>query len=493
MKALKFLLGSVTVLVILLNDLYSQRVRVNLGAPEMVFDWSAMSDPNLNGYDLPDLAAKAFRRRDDGAVVLLYGGPPYNYMMVGRNFNLLTTPRDKTFVTGDDLYPHTFNNQAWLTSVYIQGETVHGFIHNEFHDIFPDKCDPHVTTPENPCWWNAITYCRSTNSGRDFRMAKAPNNVVAALPTPWRPGPPNERVPSPHGYMAPSNIVRARDGYFYCILFLFDTPTPTSASSGMAIMRTKNLADAASWRGWDGSGFNLTMASPYDVNGNPQPTGLPPLAYISHSKIGTMGGSLTYNTYFDQYIMVGVGTYLINGQLVCGSYFSLSHDLINWSDPIIIKRHKLPWCVNNQPNELPDGSLLYPSLINHNDETPNFEITGQENYLYMVRWNHGLDRDLIRYPIRFEIVSGSIIASVDEPEQEKIYLISNLINQEIIFDGSITNGNYSVTNQMGQDLEKGRINGKRILLSNELLPGLYFINTFNSKGVKVNSEMFIKK
>lgn len=48
-------------------------------------------------------------------------------------------------------------------------------------------------------------------------------------------------------------------------------------------------------------------------------------------------------------------------------------------------------------------SILYPSVIDHEDETPSFERSGRTPYLYFVRWNRGLDRDLVRVPLAFEV------------------------------------------------------------------------------------------
>lgn len=48
-------------------------------------------------------------------------------------------------------------------------------------------------------------------------------------------------------------------------------------------------------------------------------------------------------------------------------------------------------------------SDVYPSVIDHEDETPSFERSGRTPYLYFVRWNRGLDRDLVRVPLAFEV------------------------------------------------------------------------------------------
>lgn len=39
---------------------------------------------------------------------------------------------------------------------------------------------------------------------------------------------------------------------------------------------------------------------------------------------------------------------------------------------------------------------MYPSLVDHADTTVNFETMGRTPHLYYMRWNAGLDRDLVR-------------------------------------------------------------------------------------------------
>jgi hypothetical protein len=60
-------------------------------------------------------------------------------------------------------------------------------------------------------------------------------------------------------------------------------------------MRTASLDDPASWRAWDGSGFNLHMTSPY-VTGHATPLCTPleaPMAQAQH---------LVYSSYLNRYL-----------------------------------------------------------------------------------------------------------------------------------------------------------------------------------------------
>jgi len=49
--------------------------------------------------------------------------------------------------------------------------------------------------------------------------------------------------------------------------------------------------------------------------------------------------------------------------------------------------------------------VQYPSIIDHDDSTTNFERPGRTAYLYCTRHNGGywLDRDLVRVPLTFTL------------------------------------------------------------------------------------------
>lgn len=386
-------------------------VRVEVvGEPEVVMRYRRDSCRAAGGWDLPDMPARAVRRPGDEWILLFAGNAPGFYVLLGPDFGSLRRDCSSPVLrSGDSPYPHTFDNQEWIISVYREERTLHALVHNEFHDPHAPTCKAGATDPSNPCWYNAITYAVSLDGGRTFQQLPAPHHVVAAAPHPWNPVSPQpcrrgSCPPPPYGYFGGSNIVRGPDGYYYAMFMAIPDPART-ALRGTCLMRTATLADPSSWRAWDGTGFNLPMPSPYDAEGNPRPTGLPPCTFVAPQTIGTLHESLTYNDYLGSYILVGSGVFPVDGALTCGVFFSLSRDLLHWSQPHLIFPTKLPYppCT---ADGTPDGSLLYPSLIDHGDVTPNFEVTGQSPYLYVVRWNSGLDRDLLRIRLRLVVEEG---------------------------------------------------------------------------------------
>ena len=383
-------------------------VRVEIvGEPEVVMRYRTDSCPAAGGMDLPDMPARAVRRPGDEWILLFAGNAPDYYVLVGPDFARLRRDCTRPVLrSGDSPAPHTFDHQEWILSVYREGRILHALVHNEYHDPTAPNCKPGATDPSNPCWYNAITYAASRDGGRTFLQPQAPGHVVAAPPIPWNPLSPQPCrrgpcPPPPYGYFGASNIVRGADGYYYAMFMAIPDPAQP-AFRGTCLMRTATLADPASWRAWDGEGFTLPMPSPYDEEGNPRPTGLPPCTFVAPETIGTLHESLTYNAYLGMYILVGSAVFSVDGVLTCGVFFSLSPDLLRWSPPRLIMPTKLPYSPCN-PDGTPDGSLIYPSLIDHDSPSPSFEVTGQEPYLYFVRWNSGLDRDLLRVRLRFTV------------------------------------------------------------------------------------------
>jgi hypothetical protein len=277
--------------------------------------------------------------------------------------------------------------------MYREGGVIHALVHNEYHDPLAPNCRLGDTTPANPCWYNAITYAYSADGGRSFQHPPAPGHVVAAPPFTWNPAAPRGAPPA-QGYFEPSNIVRGPDGAFYSMFFAL-VKQGDQTVGGTCLMRAESLSDPASWRAWDGQGFTVRMGSPY-VSGASSGA---PCAFVSHRVIGDLRGSLTRNDYLGRYLLVGTTVRTgPAGTPVCGFWLSLSQDLVRWTEPQLLREVALPFapCMRNGS---PNGSEIYPSIIDHADTTASFERSGRTPYLYWVIWNRGLDRDMVRAPL----------------------------------------------------------------------------------------------
>jgi hypothetical protein len=358
-------------------------ITISLGAEEMVFQWSTDRCEDL---DLPDVPAHVVRLAD-GTLVLIDGDAPRTYASFGADFSSLQHDCAQfALSSGVSYYPESYDNWEWIHSIYREGDIIHALIHNEYHDPISADCAPGDTGPGNPCWYNSVTYAFSTDGGHTFSHATPPGHVVAPPWQEWDPTGP----PPPYGYFNPSNIVHGQDGFYYAMIPALDR----SGEGGGCVMRTQTLDDPTSWRGWDGTGFSLQLTSPY--------TGPTPARCMS--VLGIFGQpSLTYNTYLGRYMMFGMTAVGGPTEVVGGFFYTLSSDLINWTPERFVRAAYIPWCCFDW-SRTDAIAAVYPSIIDHEDSTPNFERPGRTPYLYYTRPNdypgrRDLDRDLVRIPM----------------------------------------------------------------------------------------------
>ena len=348
------------------------------GPEETVFNHTTDSCEPL---DVPDTPAHVVRLPDN-SLMLEDGDAPRNYAMFGADFSTLQRSCLAPILVSDDLTTaDTFDNQEWIESVYVVGNTIHGLIHNEFHDPIAPDCKPGDSTPGNPCWYNSISYGVSTDGGHTFTHASPPGQLLAPPPDQWNPQGP----PPPYGYFEPSNIVLAQDNFYYAVFRA--NPANAPCCQQICVMRTQTLDDPTSWRAWDGTGFGVQMRDPYTVSSQSLCAGVA-------SDVGEP--TLTYNTYLQKYMIVGSA--IVGSPPVCGAGYALSSDLIHWTEFKIMRTAYF----SVAPCQPPSGSLEngYFSIIDQSDTTANFEKAGQAPFLYYTRFNDtDLNRDLVRVSV----------------------------------------------------------------------------------------------
>ncbi len=244
------------------------------------------------------------------------------------------------------------------------------------------------------CQYNSITFAKSTDMGCTYSHSEAPNHLVASAPYRYEPD------TGPWGIFGGTNIIyNPNDGYYYTMLHL---EKRFLQDLGTGVMRTKTLDDPKSWRAWDGKDLSVRFINPYtEPDADPSKHICQP---VSRDEISKLHASLTFNTYFDKFLLVGsLGQWdPEQKKFIHGFCYSLSDDLIHWTKAKLIMEAKFPWTP-----DLPGEVLLYPSLLDPADTSRNFERTGKRVYLYYTRMhpytqqNRGLDRDLVRVPIEF--------------------------------------------------------------------------------------------
>lgn len=361
-------------------------IQVTLGPEEVVFQYTR--DACTLG-DNPDNPAR-FVRLADGSLLMNASEPLSWFESFGADFYSLHRSCTPALPSPDSPDPSTFKNRQWIFSTYYDGTVVHALVHNEFHDPVTPLCLV-GTTPPNPsaCAYVSISDATSSDGGHTFVQAASPQHLVAPPPFPWTP-PTTGAPPTAYysGYWAPTNIIHALDGFYYAMFLGIDN-TNAVGKQGICTMRTANLADPASWRAWDGTGFNTVMGDPYAGGAAPS------ICQRNYSLV--TNDSLSYNTYLGQYMAAGFGS--LNGQ--CGFYFSLSSDMVNWTAPQFVVQKYLPAPTGcSLQAGTPQGDVAYGNIVDHDDTSANFETPGRTPYLYYTRFNDiGANRDVVRVPL----------------------------------------------------------------------------------------------
>ena len=109
-----------------------------------------------------------------------------------------------------------------------------------------------------------------------------------------------------------------------------------------------------------------------------------------------MTGSLTYSDYLDRYVLLSPS---YDGE-TWGFYYSLSEDLIEWT-PRQVLLERLLGASGIGPADI---FYAYPSFLDPDSTSRNFETIGKTAYIYYTRFNRSggdLDRDMLRVPIEF--------------------------------------------------------------------------------------------
>lgn len=385
-------------------------LQISLGNEEIVMSGTAewvdgIAPEKCELMDLPDTSASAIRDAN-GQIVLFAANSPHNYIMRGTNFdNLQRICSPVALIEEDNSFANTFKNNEWVSKAYtVNGQRVYGFVHNEYHDPFAASsppCTEGLKAPGNPCWYNAISLAISDDGGSTFSRANSPMHLVAPSNDTWnatqflRPGTTNQFIPPLYGQFQPSNIVRHSDGYYY-LMFMSIRPSASSSyfDRGSCIARTNNLDDPSSWRAWDGNSFSIEMKNPYTT---PMGESIPPCAFVEHTDLSTLSESVVYNTYLGSYISVGAYRILDSGQPsgdLCGFFFSLSEDLLDWSPKQLMMQSPLEFCTGKVTQMINSVnvtlSTAYPGIIDQNHpenyaSSRSFEYADEDFHLYFMK------------------------------------------------------------------------------------------------------------
>lgn len=357
------------------------------GRRSVVFETPKEScDPN----DGPDAMARAFR--DYAGTVHLISASTDLFQSRGPTLETVKHEcGDAAFLSVNDTNPADFNDQVWIDSFYTaDGKNIAALGHTEYHGwAIPGECNVQGVAQYVDCEYDSDTYHFSTDGGYHFETPKVPQNFFVGVPYRY------EIDNGPMGYSVDTNIIRYR-GWYYAVATAWSWPPNCSGTkgpdrcltSGGAPIRTKDVFDPASWRGWNGVDFGLTFVDPYSGPVSH------PLEHV-YTPVPYMGFVNGINVYETSHVVVAtLWDYWDNELGPPGLYFTTSTDLIHWTKPSLVVK------LSDLLAEDPKGSWLYAyfSLIDPDAPDMSFSRIGDHPYLFYVRLdnNNSSNRVLFR-------------------------------------------------------------------------------------------------
>jgi hypothetical protein len=344
------------------------------GPRTVVFDTAKNSCELI---DIPDAPARAFR--DYKGTVHLVAS---HYKMRQNLGPTLESAKHSCHVAYDSTHdpnPAHYNDSTWLDSFYsLDGKNIVALGHMEYHG-WEHKGECH-SQDDNACWYNADTFHLSSDGGYHFQSFNAPANYFVGLPFKY------EIDQGPEGYSVDTNIVKVGNWYY---AMATDWPWPPNCTAekgpthclvpfGGSPIRTANLLDVSSWRGWNGKDFSVKFVDPYlGPVKHPEAHVYTPVPYMYYVN--------AINIYEPPHLYVATLWDPFNTAYGPeGLYLSTSTDLINWTQPTLVVTQAQLLAKEPKGN----WSYLYFSLLDPTSKDANFSSIGSHPSLYYVRMDN---------------------------------------------------------------------------------------------------------
>jgi hypothetical protein len=340
--------------------------------------------------DFPDAPARAVRLAD--GTVALFAANQKNRVL--RGVDLLSVRSDCTVVfTGRwETDPSQYDDRLWLASPWTDdGVNIAALVHSEYQgNRHPGQCP---SGRYIDCWYNAITLATSRDGAHSFSRAAGATALVASIPYPYDPD------ASGHvGYFNPSNLAM-RDGNVYAMMWATQY---REQHLGNCLIRADRPGVPTSWRAWDGAAFAVQFIDPY------QSTALAaahvcPVVDRDHLRGPVV--SLVRHGPSGVYVALFVAANPVLGAALPWAVFaSASRDLIHWAAPRVV----MPVARFDADACPPAPPLAYPSLLDPDSASANFDTIGDTAQLFLTRFNltgcrTSSDRDLIRIPVSITV------------------------------------------------------------------------------------------
>ncbi len=346
---------------------------------QTIYDYAA--NPCPEKY-IPDGPARGFRRAD--GKFALEAEELDNWQLVGDS--PLSLRVSCPSILSSSNYGLLNRGMTGIQATYTEdGQTIYGFAGQDLTAL--DEAIGCQDQGVANCWQNDIEAVTSTDMGNSFSFTSAGNGDVAALTHTLA-----TNQSSPEGYFTSSNIVK-RNGYYFMTVFVEDTYAQQART---CLLRTANLADPTSWRGYDGSGFNAVLQP---AGAGPSPI---PCAAIGTNSLYDTTTSLSFIPSKNIYVAVFQTQLQLTGDAapVPGAYYSTSADLLHWSaTQRLMELPRIPGV--DSLTEVDE----YPVLLDPFSRTRNFETLDSSTPVLVFTVEHldngsgTMDRDLDAVPL----------------------------------------------------------------------------------------------
>ncbi|MFO1152301.1 MAG: hypothetical protein U1E42_01370 [Rhodospirillales bacterium] len=357
------------------------------GPEEVVYSWQK---DRCDDRFIPDAPARAFRDAD-GLVHLI--APHYpNWELVGTSLDRVRRRCHVLFEGSEDADSGRYDDRAWIEGTYtLDGKTIFALLSNEWDGTrHPGSGCSGTVGRTRRCIYNSLTLAISTDGGETYTPPRG-RRLVASLPYRFASEADDDR---PAGYGTSSNII-AREGVFYALIGAW----PRGAQAyGNCLIRTDSLADAASWRAWDGHDFSRRFVDPYhETDFSPDQHVCEP---VGAGSLNWEVRSVSWHAPSQSYITILYGaSQSASDRRITGIHYATSPDLISWS--AIKMLLAAPSALDRQRCQ---SFIRYPSLLDAKSASRNFETVGGQAHIYFTRTNvpdcrQTMDRDLVRLPV----------------------------------------------------------------------------------------------
>ena len=357
-------------------------IPTSVGPVQTVFDWS---EARCARWDIPDTPARAWRG-PDGKVRLVSGS---ERSRAGIGAELGDVARDCRIIyegSGAD-EPGDHDDRAWVHATFAHDDgLIEALAHVEYHGhLRPDRCRLRKYVE---CWRNSIVQLVSRDGGRTF-ASSGRADLVAGLPYRYF-GEAGART----GYFNPSNVFRRGENVYAFIM----AERYRAQRRGPCLIRRPLNGTSKDWRAWGGEGFTIRFADPYrEEIAAPEEHVCAPVQGVRSTISGVV-----WNEAAKRYLAVTPATLPgPDGAPLSGVYWTMSEDLLSWSAPELLWEAPLLW---RRDCDAP-SAYAYPSLLDEDSASPNFDTVDGDFWLYLVRMRVdaqcevGPDRDLVRIKV----------------------------------------------------------------------------------------------